>query len=150
MKLVSTDNRLMAEELLFESYSASCVGDDLGGRASACLALGRLFLLHIDDAEAAVTPLEYASGHFMTIETVEARDYAHDALHLYAAAKLMCGDTDSAQAILEVPDARPQTPHQRVWQSRLWRHIKEQAGDAAIAAIAAIVCREDNSPPANS
>jgi hypothetical protein len=135
---IAEGDLLMAEELLFECFAASCACDDLGGRASACLELGRLFLLRIRDAQAAVTPLEYASGHFSIVED---RDSVLQALHLYAAAKLMCGDAEACRAILEHADSWQQTRNHRTWQARFWQLIVEVAGDVGIASFAANVSR---------
>jgi hypothetical protein len=97
----------MAEEFLFESLACSCAGDDVGGRASACLELGRLLLLRVGDARSAAIALEYASGHFLVLgadgapAAAERRDVA---LHLFARAQLLSGDASAAAG----PDAQRQ------------------------------------------
>ena len=135
-RLIDAGDFVMAEELLFECFATSCGGDDVGGRASACLALGKLFLLRIEKAHASLIPLEYASGHFNGIGV---RDYALEALHLFAGAHLMCGNISAAQVVLEQAENWQQTKDHREWQSRFWQVIKDRAPDASIASSVAQV-----------
>jgi hypothetical protein len=113
----------MAEELLFECFGAGCAADDVGSRALACLELARLFLLRGDDARAAVTPAEYASGHFGTLGR---REYAFQALHVYAAAQRACGNSGAARALLEQAEEWEPTADEHEWQRAFWNAIKTQ------------------------
>ncbi|HRI61206.1 MAG TPA: hypothetical protein PK228_15810 [Saprospiraceae bacterium] len=128
------DDLWMAEELLYATLAASCAGDDIGGRASAYLDLGKLYLLQLGDAEAAAVPLEYASGHFGTIPG--AADYALEAFHLYAAARLLCGNLDAAQAILEETKVWKHTRTNYEWQLNLWHKIKTRSTNKDILLFA--------------
>lgn len=123
----------MQEELLFECFATSCAADDIGGRASACLELGRLFLLQLGDAEAAAVPLEYASGHFVILG---ARDFALQGLHLFAAAVAMRGDLDAARDILSQTEPLEPPEELREWQRRLWDDVESRATDPRIAEFA--------------
>ncbi len=132
----------IAEELLFECYGLCCLANDVGGRASACLELGRYLLLRVWDASSARTPLEYASGHFLQMASGEtpmagAAGYAMEALHLHAAALLLDGETDAATAVLEVAGKSEPTPRERKWQQAMWDRVREHAASEHVARFVA-------------
>jgi hypothetical protein len=126
----------MQEELLFECFATSCAADDVGGRASACLELGRLFLRQLGDPGAAAVPLEYASGHFMILGV---RDYALQALHLYAVTAAMSGDVDAARDILAQTKRWEPTEDIAEWQRQLWGDVESQATDPRVAELARLL-----------
>jgi len=129
-QLLKTGHLSMAEELLFDSYASSCAANDLGGRASSCLGLGRLFLTRLWDAQAAITPLEYASGHFCNME---ATDRALEALHAYSAAQLLCGRGDGAREIIEIAERLEQSASNRAWQRSFWSFVLRHRGTQDMA-----------------
>lgn len=123
----------MQEELLFECFATSCAADDVGGRASACLELGRLFLRQLGDPEAAAVPLEYASGHFVVLG---AGDFALQGLHLYAAAVALRGDLDAAGDILAQAGRWESTEELTEWTRQLWSGVESEATDPRVAEFA--------------
>jgi len=119
----------LAEELLFECIATSSLADNVGGRASAYLELGRLFVLRVDRAREAATLLGYASGHFMILK---ARELALESLHLYASALALCKVLVTARSTIENAESLENTNKDRAWQRELWTRIRFRTDDADV------------------
>jgi hypothetical protein len=132
-KVIAAGDLLMAEELLFESLGLSYMANDLGGRACACLALGQLLLLRREMALEALIPLEYASGHFIEISSLnpEPSESAVFATHLYAAANLLCGHLEAAKRIVAVVEPFKDTNRELL--HHLWEKIRSCGQDQTVA-----------------
>jgi hypothetical protein len=96
--------------------------------------LASFFLFRRHDTESARIPLEYASGHFLSIEV---RSYASQSTHLYAAAQLLCGDPGHAAAIVAVANKLTLSEVDRKWLENFWSLINKHYTDSHVAAFVA-------------